>query len=80
MTKLTTAGIAALFAALSIAASTVPAAAGHHGHGHHGHHGHGHWGGGYGFGFGFPTIIVNDDPDPVYCVDRRGRLYVCAYN
>jgi hypothetical protein len=78
-------GFAALIAAASVAATTAPAASKHkhhgHHHGHHGHHG-GHWGGGYwggGLVFDIAPLVI-DQPDPVYCVDRRGRLYVCAYN
>ena len=85
MSKLYTAGIAALFAAVSIAATTVPAAAGG-GHGHHGHHGHGHghghgnWGGNWGgVGIGFGTVVIADDPDPIYCKGRHGRLYICGW-
>ena len=90
MSKIFTAGIAALFAALAITATTVPAAAkhkgGHHGHhgnhgGHHGnHHGNhgGHWGGsGIYFDFG---SVVYDEPNPIYCVGRHGKLYVCGWN
>jgi hypothetical protein len=83
MSKLYTAGIAALFAAVSIAATTVPAAAGG-GHGHHGHHGHGHghgnWGGNWGgVGIGFGTVVIADDPDPIYCMGRHGKLYICGW-
>jgi opacity protein-like surface antigen len=77
MSKIYTAGIAALFAAVAVAATTVPAAAKHHHGHHHGHHG-GHWGGGFGFDFG--TIVIADDPDPIYCVGKHGKLYICGWN
>jgi hypothetical protein len=77
MSKIYTVGIAALFAAVSLAATTVPAAASHH-HGHHGHH-HGHHGN-FGWGFDFGSIAVYDEPDPIYCVGRHGKLYICGWN
>jgi hypothetical protein len=74
MNKVLTVGAAALFAALSIAATAGPAAAKNK---HH-HHGHGHWNhGGIVLSFGG---LVYDDPDPIYCVDGHGRLFVCAYD
>ena len=86
MTKIYALGFAALFA---VAASAVPAAAkDHHGH-HHGHHGHGHHGhhydGGFGLGFGgivvdFGGPVVYADPDPIYCMGRHGKLYICGWN
>jgi hypothetical protein len=81
MRKFYTAGIAALFAAVAIAATTVPASAHHH-HGHHGHHGHHHGHGGFDWGFGGIVVDLGsyDDPDPVYCVGRHGKLYICGYN
>ena len=75
MSKIYAAGIAALFAAVTIAATTVPASAHMHHHHHHGHH-HGDWG----FGFDFGSVAIYDEEDPVYCVDHRGRIYVCGYN
>jgi hypothetical protein len=77
MSKIYTAGIAALFAAVTIAATTVPASAHHHGH-HHRHHGDWGWGGG-GIVLDFGSVVY-DDPDPIYCVGRHGRLYICGYN
>ena len=85
MTKIYALGFAALFA---VAASAVPAAAKDHHHGHHGHHGHHHghgYGGGFGLGFGdivvdFGGPVVYDDPDPIYCVGKHGKLYVCGWN
>jgi hypothetical protein len=76
MNKIYTAGIAALFAAVAIAATTVPASA--HMHHHHGHGGWG-WGGGIVLDFGGPSYVY-DNPDPIYCVGRHGHLYVCGYN
>ena len=82
MSKLFTAGFVALFAAVSIAATTVPAAAGNHHHNkhhkHHGHHGHhGYWNHDFYFDFG---SIGYDEPDPIYCVGKHGKLYICGWN
>lgn len=86
MNKIYALGFAALFA---VAATAVPAAAkdkhhGHHGH-HHGHH-HGGWDNDYGFGWGSGIVlnlggpqVVYDDPDPIYCVGKHGKLYICGY-
>ena len=80
MSKIYTAGIAALFAAVTIAATTVPASAHHH-HGHH-HHGHHHGHGGFDWGFGGVVIDLGsyDEPDPIYCVGKHGKLYICGWN
>jgi hypothetical protein len=79
MSEIYTAGIAALFAAVSLAATTVPASAHHHHH--HGHHHHGHHHGDFGFGFDFGSVAIYDDqPDPIYCVGKYGKLYVCGWN
>lgn len=80
MSKLYTVGIAALFAAVSIAATTVPAAAGNHHHNHHHGHHHGHHGGNWGWDFDFGSVAIYDEEDPIYCVGRHGDLYVCGYN
>ena len=82
MSKFYTAGIVALFAAVSIAATTVPAAAKHH-HKHHGHHhGHGHGHGGFDWGFGGVYLggYDYDEPDPIYCVGKHGKLFICGWN
>jgi hypothetical protein len=84
MSKFYTAGIVALFAAVSIAATTVPAAAKHH-HKHHGHHhGHGHGHGHGGFDWGFGGVYLGgydyDEPDPIYCVGKHGKLFICGWN
>jgi hypothetical protein len=84
MSKIYALGFAALFA---IAGTTAPAFAdNHHNHhnNHHNHHNHHHnhhnngwdWNGG-GIYFDFAPIV---EEEPVYCVDRRGRLFVCAYD
>jgi hypothetical protein len=87
MTKIYALGFAVLFA---VAATAAPAVAKSKHHGHHGHHGnhghHGHHGNGFGIGFGngivldFAAPVVYDEPDPIYCVGKHGKLYVCGWN
>ena len=41
--------------------------------------GHGHFGG-WNYGFGGIYLGGYDDPDPIYCVGKHGKLYICGWN
>jgi hypothetical protein len=77
MSKIYAIGFAALFAAVSIAATTAPASAKNFKNFNHPWH-HSHWHDG--FFFDLSPLVIDEAPQPVYCVDHRGRLYVCDYN